>query len=128
MHHLILIVIYALSFGNRNVLGLGKAEESSQSAVKDAYYVVCGTKDKDLKNTWARVGPSFNPSAGPTFMQARFDRQLYSGVGIEVSKGGFNLIGKGRTDYLSQEMEKERGYSTPSDHFGLVVDYFLNEV
>ena len=103
-------------------------EESSQSDVKDAYYVVCGKNEKELKNTWARVGPSFKANAYPILQQARFDRQLYSGVGIEVSKNGFNLIGKKRTDYLGGAMEKERGYSTPSDHFGLVVDYFLNEV
>ena len=112
----------------RNDLGLGKVEESSQSDVKDTYYVICGKNDKELKNTWARMGASFNGGAFPVLMQARFDRQLFSGKGIEVSQKGFNLIGKDKTDYLSEEIEKERGYSTPSDHFGLVVDYFVNEV
>ena len=106
-------------------MGLGKVEDSSQSVVKDTYYVVCGKSDKALKTTWARMG-SFRQNQPPSLMEARFDRQLYSGIGIEVSKKGFDLIGKERTDYLSAAMEKERGYRTPSDHFGLVVDYFIN--
>ncbi len=104
---------------------MGKVEDCANSSVKDAYYVACGKDDKVLKSTWVRMG---NFGRGHTEMKARFDRQLYSGIGINVPSGGFSLIGKKKMDFLSTEMSNQRGYSTPSDHFGLAVDYFISEV
>ena len=101
-----------------------QVEESSSSVVKDAYFVSGG--QPSLKNTWQRLG-AFK-GAPPVVMKARFDRQLFGGVGLELGgkEGGFELIGTKKIPTLSSQLEIQRGYSTCSDHFGILCTYHLN--
>ena len=80
-----------------------------------------GRRGSSLQHTWIRANEDGNNSA------ARFDRVLDNRLGISVlpvDEGGYVLIGRDPIDYPNAE---KQGYRTPSDHFGLVVTYILED-